>query len=63
MKKMSSKLEAIGADVASLWGGYCKKATVNMTERKVVFLCNEYGEDFTTSLTFDEIKEKYGSLN
>lgn len=57
---MFEKLLKIGGEEASLWGGYCKKAEINMDERKVDFLCNEHGEDFYTSLTFEEIKEKYG---
>ena len=56
---MFSKLLEIGNDVASTWGGYCKRANINAEERRVDFLCIEHGEEFLTSLTFDEIEEEY----
>ncbi|MBO5388943.1 MAG: hypothetical protein J6A59_12610 [Lachnospiraceae bacterium] len=49
----------IGNDLASLWGGYCKGAEINTDENRVEFLCSEHGEEFLTSLTFDEIEEEY----
>lgn len=54
-----ARLLEIGNDVASLWGGYCKKAEIDMPGEKVDFLCVERGEEFYTSLSFRELYNKY----
>jgi hypothetical protein len=59
-KMDKERLLKIGNDVASLWGGSCHNFKINRKEKKVVFDCIEHGEKFATSLSFSEIKEKYG---
>lgn len=54
------KLSAIGEDVASIWGGTCKKVTINPDNKEVTFHCMEHGERFTTSMSYDEIEHEYG---
>jgi hypothetical protein len=54
------RLQEIGNDLASLWGGSCYNFKINHKEKKVVFDCIEHGEKFATSLTFPEIKAQYG---
>ena len=48
----------IGNEVASLWGACCFDYKVNKKERTVIFYCNECGEEFGTSVSFDDL-EKY----
>ena len=50
----------IGNDVASIWGGHCKSVSINTEDKKVTFLCSEYGEEFVTDMTFGEIEAEYG---
>ena len=57
-----SRLSEIGKEVASLWGGTCKKVEINTDDKVVQFLCTEHKEEFVTSMTFDEIKKEYGLL-
>ena len=54
-----ARLLEIGNDVASLWGGYCKKAEIDMPGEKIDFLCVERGEEFYTSLSFAELHRDY----
>ena len=56
---MFSELVNIGNEVASIWGGYCKRAEIDMQGQKVNFLCVERGEEFYTSLSFDELHRDY----
>ena len=55
MKKKYTREELmrIGQEVASGWGACC----IDYKEEKdgVVFYCNEFGENFTTKLTYEEL--------
>ena len=53
-------LEKIGNEVASVYGAVC--TSVKCFLNSVEFHCNEYGEKFTTLMTYDEIKQEYASL-
>lgn len=56
--KISKKLlMEIGQRVASGWGGVC--TGVKTYPNVVCFECNEYGEKFTTHMSYDDIKNKY----
>lgn len=50
-------LRKIGNSVASLWGASCYDFKVSHKEKSVCFFCIEYGEHFTTHLSFDELAE------
>lgn len=50
-------LNEVGPEVASGWGAEC--TAVKCYKNKVVFYCIEHGERFTTTLTYDDIKEEY----
>ena len=52
-----NKLKRIGNNVASNWGAYCESYEVNEEEKSVTFYCNECGDRFYTTLSFDELKE------
>lgn len=52
------RLMRIGQEVASCWGAVC--TGVKTYENLVTFECNEYGEKFSTTISYDEIKEDYG---
>ena len=54
------RLYEIGNEVASLWGGSCYNFMVNRKDKEVVFDCIEHGEEFSTSLSFSEIKKQFG---
>ena len=54
-----SKLMEIGQDVAAIWGAVCVDVVVYPEEKVVWFECNERGEPYSTSMSFEEIKEDY----
>lgn len=54
------KLLKIGQEVASGWGAVC--TGVKTFPKCVQFNCNEFGEKFTTTLTYEEIKEEYAYM-
>lgn len=51
------QLMAVGQELASVYGGVC--TGVKTFPKSVQFDCNEYGDEFTTTLTYDEIREDY----
>lgn len=53
-------LMSIGQEVASGWGAVC--TGVKTYPKSVMFECNEYGEKFTTHLSYDHIKEEYAYM-
>lgn len=52
-------LKDIASDVASLWGAQCFRIVPNFEKRIVTLYCIEDGEEFTTEITFDELKDEY----
>ena len=52
-----AKLMRIGQEVASGWGAVC--TGVKTYPNSVMFECNEYGEKFTTHLSYDYINKEY----
>ena len=50
-------LMAIGQEVASGWGAVC--TGVKTYPNSVCFECNEYGEAFTTHLSYKDIYKEY----
>ena len=60
-KIAKDKLMRIGQEVASGWGAIC--VGVKTYEDEVEFTCNEFGEVFTTTLTYEEIKEEYAYVD
>ena len=48
-----AQLEEIGNDIAATWGAVC--TGVKCFLNSVQFNCNEFGEKFETTLTYDEI--------
>lgn len=57
--QLIERLHKIGAELASLWGGYCESIKINKDNKIVEFYCVEHGEEFATSLTFDELEDEY----
>lgn len=57
--RLLERLHEVGRDLASLWGGHCNSLTINREDKLVEFYCTEHGEDFVTSLTFDELEDEY----
>ena len=55
-----AKLMRIGQEVASAWGGIC--TGVKTYPESVCFECNEYGEKFTTHLSYDYINQKFSYI-
>ena len=53
-------LERIGNEVASGWGAVC--TGVKCFKNSVQFNCNEYGEKFTTLMTYEDIKKDYAYM-
>jgi hypothetical protein len=53
-------LESIGNEIASVYGAVC--TGVKCFTKSVEFHCNEYGEKFTTLMTYDEIKQDYAYM-
>ena len=53
------KMMEIGKDVAIIWGAECYDFEIDYDLKEVAFFCVEYGEDFTTTMSFDEIEEQY----
>lgn len=49
------ELMEIGQNVASGWGACCIDCKTD--ENGVIFYCNEFGENFTTYLTYEELKK------
>ena len=47
----------IGQEVASTWGAVC--TGVKTYPNSVMFECNEYGEKFTTHMSYDYINKEY----
>ena len=47
----------IGQEVACGWGAVC--TGVKTYPNSVMFECNEYGEKFTTHLSYDYINKEY----
>lgn len=60
-KIAKDKLMRIGQEVASGWGAIC--VGIKTYEDEVEFTCNEFGEVFTTTLTYEEIKEEYAYVD
>lgn len=56
-KDVESRLEQIGSNIASLWGGECYAFKVFNEEQEVAFDCIEHGEKFSTILKFSELAE------
>lgn len=56
-KEQLSRMNKIGSNVASLWGGECYSFEIDKKESKVTFSCIEHGERFTTTLAFDQLSE------
>lgn len=54
------KLLEIGQEVASVYGAVC--TNVKTYTKSVEFQCNEYGEKFTTFMTYEEIKQEYANM-
>ena len=50
----------IGQEVASGWGAVC--TGYKTYPESVMFECNEFGEEFTTHLSYDYISKNYGYL-
>ena len=44
-----------GNEVASLWGGTCNKYEIKRDDKQIIFHCCEHGEEFVTTISFDEI--------
>ena len=57
-KIAKDRLMRIGQEIACGWGAVC--TGVKTYENLVTFECNEWGEKFSTTLSYDEIKEDYG---
>ena len=55
---MDSLLD-IGNDIAAIWGAICYDYTIDEENKEVVFECNERGEEFVTSYSFEDLKENY----
>lgn len=53
-------LMEIGQEVASGWGAVC--TGVKTYPESVMFECNEFGEKFTTHLSYDYIREEYKDM-
>ena len=53
-------LMKVGQEVASGWGGVCLDLTTY--ENMVEFKCNEFGENFTTHMTYADIEKQYGKV-
>lgn len=53
-------LMEVGQEVASGWGGVCLGITTY--DNLVEFKCNEYGENFTTHMTYADIEKEYGGI-
>ena len=53
--KVRAKLPLVGSRVASNWGAECIDIKVSPKYRKVTFVCDEFGEVFTSELSFDDI--------
>lgn len=60
-KIAKDRLERIGQDIASVWGAVC--VGVKTYENLVTFECNEYGEKFSTTMSYDEILKEYGYIS
>ena len=56
-KYTDDMLMQIGNEVASLWGAYCTEYIINKKEREVAFICNEYGDEFATSVHFNKLSD------
>ena len=50
-------LMQIGEEVASLWGAFCLKYEIDKEKREVNFICNEHGEFFETSISFNKLSD------
>jgi hypothetical protein len=48
-------LYRIGDEVASIWGGNCRSFELDKKNKTVIFHCVENGEDFCSTLTYDEL--------
>lgn len=57
LKYTDKELWNIGRNIASTWGAYIEGWTVNNYEQTVTFNCNEDGDRFQTTLSFDELDE------
>lgn len=55
------RLMRIGQDIASVWGAYC--VDVKTYENLVTFNCVEYGEKFSTTLSYEEIEKEYSYIS
>ena len=56
---MNNRLLNIGREIASIWGASCYDFEVDKDESQVVFYCREHGEEFVTTLSFDELLKDY----
>ena len=53
----SEEIKKIGNNLASLWGGSCISFEVNEKEQEITFDCIENGEEFVSTLKYDELDE------
>ena len=56
-KYTDDMLMQIGEEVASLWGAFCLKYEIDKEKREVNFICNEHGEFFETSISFNKLSD------
>ncbi len=50
------KILEIGQRLAEGWGGYC--IGYKLTDTKCIFICKEYDEDFTTTISKEELEQR-----
>jgi hypothetical protein len=57
IKFEKTQLMKYGREIASLWGGECVDYEIDKENKVIIFICIEHGEDFVTSITFDEYEQ------
>lgn len=58
-EEVNQKILEIGTITASNWGGVCISYEFDYKKQEIFFLCNEHGEEFYTSISFEELKNDY----
>ena len=53
---------AYGTELASLYGGVCFNYLANKKQQTITYFCNEHGEDFSMTITYEELAEEGGAL-
>lgn len=58
-EEISQKILEIGSIIASTWGGFCISYEIDYEKQEIFFTCYEHGEEFYTSISFEDLKKEY----